>query len=104
MTDKYFDPGSHKYIDLLSDYHGMIQINGSFIDGCYEQANTIGSEFFGLNEGGGCWTSRMYRMYEDRFQFHPASNCVSGIGGKNTIFVYHNRKLNFNAMFRYHYL
>ena len=100
MRDKYFHLDSLKYVDLLSDYHGMIQINGSYIDGCYEQANNLGSEFFGLKEGGGCWTSR---MYEDLYQFfEEAGNCVSGIGGQDTIFVYHKSKLSFNAMLWYH--
>ena len=102
--DTFFHSELLKYVDLLTDYQGILQYNGSYVEGCHRKSQQLGSEYFGLKEGGNCWTSEMYSIYPSYFEQskHPSyfepmaqsgTNCEFGIGGRDHIFIYHNRKL-----------
>ena len=68
-------------------------MNGSYVDGCYNKASFFGSEYFALKAGGTCWTSQPHRaLFSAQPFMHPGDNCESGIGGKDHMFLYKNRK------------
>ena len=86
-----------KQFDVLTEYQGVLQLNGSFVEGCYKRASQVDTQFFGIKEDGGCWTSKnvvddymncyRYRRWMDGY------NCNSGIGGMGTIFIYELGKI-----------
>ena len=93
----FYNPMLFKQVDVLSEYQGVLQLNGSFVKGCYERASQVDTQFFGIKEDGGCWTSKnkiedftdcnIYRRWTQLF------NCKSGIGGQDSIFIYELGKM-----------
>ena len=94
--DRIINPITGKVEYLLTEYQGIMESNGSYADGCFEKVQSLHVEYFGLKEGGACWTSKPYS--EMATIVHPDSqhSCTHGIGGPNHIFLYHIRKLTFD--------
>ena len=88
-----------KQVDVLAKYQGVLQINGSFVKGCYDRASQVDTQFFGIKEDGGCWTSK--NAIEDfsdcnrygKWRIADPNSCKSGIGGQGTIFIYELGKI-----------
>ena len=88
-----------KQVDVLAEYQGVLHLNGSFVKGCYERASQVDTQFFGIKEDGGCWTSKNkiedFKDCDKHNRWKPlwkdgryVDNCKSGIGGQGTIYIY----------------
>ena len=93
----FYNPVLSKQLDVLPEYQGVLKLNGSFVKGCYERASQVDTQYFGIKEDGGCWTSK--NVVDDYMNCYRYSrwregyNCNSGIGGLGTIFVYELGKI-----------
>ena len=81
------------HIYCKHEYHGKISKNDSYIKGCSEKTQSLGTQYFAVKEGGGCLASK---REEESLKFgrnwQSGSNCISGIGGPGEISIYYLRK------------
>ena len=64
-----------KQLDVLPEYQGVLKINGSFVKGCYERASQVDTQYFGIKEDGGCWTSK--NVVDDYIMMFGAGGAAS---------------------------
>ena len=93
FKEKFWHPVLYKQVDIIPEYHGKISKNDSYIKGCSEKAQSLGTQYFAVKEGGGCLASK---REEESLKFgrnwQSGSNCISGIGGPGEISIYYLRK------------
>ena len=93
FKEKFWHPILYKQVDIIPEYHGEISKNSSYIKGCAEKAQSLGTQYFAVKEGGGCLASiREEESFKFRGNWQSGSNCVSGIGGPGEISIYYLRK------------
>lgn len=74
--------------NLIKNFRGNIDWynHNKTIDACAEEARKNGTLYFAIQFYGECWTGPMAHLTFD--QAGPSNNCISGVGGARTNFVY----------------
>ena len=70
----------------IPGFRGYIKVNGSYINGCHQKAQSLGNSIFALQNDRECWTSKEGEVTYNKYG--KSKKCVLGHGAIHANSVY----------------